>query len=750
MESFTITNEPQLFSFNEEITSRITKVKPGNLLMCELDDEPENVFYALKVRDEEPSFLKINGPPSRDNDSESEHERDSVFLRVLDSEGNDTIQPNNIFKLTIDSGHEIPSLQELKEYEENMECLHALLSHISDINQGKYMEYGFEEDCKISHTLHPVDITKEHPIITLASEETKEQLTLQPTERAEWLDKIKQHGGYVFTQEEYEGLLDRLDTNNKQIQNYISVIELDKNRTLSEYTTKELQSKFMDVIKAYISKKNTHDYTQGEGNAAAVALLIGFEEYEALSILYYLYDKGIIKTCFGKDMMNNKLNVFQATNNLLTKLGIHYYDKHIDDDMLSGIFIPIFMGKLCTFFSQNLPVKQVMILMKNYIYNNNEIELFGTYINYITEYLGINDYTEIDDIYNKLLGKKSLKQPVDLNKNPKITLEQINEFYEDLKPPQPLEPQEPQEPLEQPQEPLTIKNRIIEYKQKIKDARQKGGCTPQTLLKNIGSWSCYIDSALMLLFYDPSVLVLREILFKDVSSFYNEYTQRCEIEEIQEFLKKLTDQINGLSNKTEILTKCVPLVKKMKDCGIGVLQEKIGEVPQERSQSSTEFINYLFNLFQVPKYVNNNIENIGEILEYMHLVNTHDFAHNKIYQHDTIPSKTLIKDREDLLLIRIQNVGTNQSTPNEILKTTYDEHTIYKLKGVLINSTKKEKKSGHYTSYIRCGDEWYLYNDQPKFQLKPTFKRIGNYKDMINGLYKEPNTPEIFVYQVDN
>lgn len=251
-------------------------------------------------------------------------------------------------------------------------------------------------------------------------------------------------------------------------------------------------------------------------------------------------------------------------------------------------------------------------------------------------------------------------------------------------------------------------------------------CEPRGLLKNV-NMSCYIDSALVALLFHPTKFVWDNILTKQVKDVLDVHGKPCKIKLIQDELKKLTKMLNtGSSKKNECkVTQLRTLL--INHCNI--LNKTIKEMERETGDSM-EFIDYLYEIFEIQSYLRSSTQ-----LVYRHLILTLDVVTGKHPIQNMINGSRT--NNNDIYYLDIKsnqnpiifvNVAARQYIqpksrpffdlePTIIFPLLNENRSVkYKLTRIIIH------KPNHVILYMKCGDNWWVYNDMDKI-----YKKIGTF-----------------------
>jgi ubiquitin C-terminal hydrolase len=291
---------------------------------------------------------------------------------------------------------------------------------------------------------------------------------------------------------------------------------------------------------------------------------------------------------------------------------------------------------------------------------------------------------------------------------------------------------------------------------------------------NFNSNSCYMDSSLLCIFAIPNETINKQILQKDLDMLKNKKTLdiKCSSnintdikyrKNIQKALVGITESMRGLKN----VKNCSNIRNLFKKCS--------GPQPFHKggTQDAGEFLTYLFNIFQVENATEkkifygsnekewtfirkqktkiNPIITIGpyelsllEGLDITSVVNKEEvieFSESNIWKSST--GITYKKKREEttidapLLIFKLER----RTDPNEIMETQVfiPETLILKKRTLHLSSMVVHDGGAHYTANIKCGGNWWFYDDNPSGnQHKMIY--LGSYEKMMYNVYNEPHT----------
>jgi hypothetical protein len=278
-------------------------------------------------------------------------------------------------------------------------------------------------------------------------------------------------------------------------------------------------------------------------------------------------------------------------------------------------------------------------------------------------------------------------------------------------------------------------------------------CDPSQSITGGLTWdnnSCYIDSVLVSLLYNPSDYVIENILERDLSFIEND-AQRKQLEIIR---RQLNNIRQALENQE--LDSCVDLRKSIKK--YTQIKKKIDEFYKpiewmETQQDTIEFIDFLLDEFQAPEEMltkEYRQTNEGDIV-------TDREENSKIVYR--IPSQYVCsideESIENLVTISMEEedfeVGEETYESLEYIKELVESPMIIfhidrnfqgkKCKANIIPSLeilgktlqsivvhKGGTKGGHYIAYIRDGNCWHEFNDMMK---RKKFRNVGNFDELL-------------------
>jgi ubiquitin C-terminal hydrolase len=294
----------------------------------------------------------------------------------------------------------------------------------------------------------------------------------------------------------------------------------------------------------------------------------------------------------------------------------------------------------------------------------------------------------------------------------------------------------------------------------------KNDCKFNTL-KNIGS-SCYLDSVLMVLLAIPNKFVSTKILDVPIKNDPTLCDMNSRIK-IQTFLKDLSNSLRKDGN----IEYCTNLREVLVDCPGGEDFHLSGE------RDAGEFLQYILSMFpdtaiarkSVVTYYTNETGKFSEKnsikisrrvdkkssiirfitafqLENENILDTQQLL--KITEDSGILSGSNIVRHKDKVYKRRISVDNLEDAPyiifsvqrkspinGRILRVPlvpYQKLTLSDKKSfMLIGIVVYEKH--HYTSYFKCNDNWYFYNDISKTPVK----YIGSYSKMLKQDKRKPS-----------
>jgi ubiquitin C-terminal hydrolase len=291
---------------------------------------------------------------------------------------------------------------------------------------------------------------------------------------------------------------------------------------------------------------------------------------------------------------------------------------------------------------------------------------------------------------------------------------------------------------------------------------------------NFTSNSCYMDSSLLCTFAIPNETINKQILQKDLNSLKNNKTLdiKCSSninkdiisrKQIQKALVNITKSMRGINN----VKNCTNLRKLFSKCPGPQSFHNGG------TQDAGEFVTYLFNIFQVEnaterkKFYGTNKEDwkfirkqkvsispiitIGpyelsllEGLDITSVVNKEEvtiFSESNYWK--VSPNTTYMKKKEKtsidapILIFKLER----RDDQEEVMETSVLIPETLKLKKRILNLSSMVVHNGgaHYTANIKCGGNWWFYDDNPAGS-KHNMIYLGSYKNMLNNKYNEPDT----------
>lgn len=283
--------------------------------------------------------------------------------------------------------------------------------------------------------------------------------------------------------------------------------------------------------------------------------------------------------------------------------------------------------------------------------------------------------------------------------------------------------------------------------------------------------SCYQDSTLLALLAHPNKFITENILTKNLSDVIKNPEIKCGDEraidlenrnKIQEELVNIAKSMRKELPENESIKYCSNLRKLLRNCLSTSKQEFHGTGEQDAG----EFIQYLFNLFEVntlkrtrinfitndlDKDTKNLIESSSQINYTIPIVSISQFeikANMKIENYlatelDAVfdesnlvkyNGKTYIRrieqskvDHADFLvfyaqrLTKIDRIIKRNIIPIIPSENIHVNNTNLVLYAIVVHI------NSHYTCYIKCDDNWFYYND-----LNNNIVYVGNYNDMLN------------------
>jgi ubiquitin C-terminal hydrolase len=291
---------------------------------------------------------------------------------------------------------------------------------------------------------------------------------------------------------------------------------------------------------------------------------------------------------------------------------------------------------------------------------------------------------------------------------------------------------------------------------------------------NFTSNSCYMDSSLLCTFAIPNETINKQILQKDLDMLKNKKTLdiKCSSnintdikyrKNIQKALVGITESMRGLKN----VKNCSNIRNLFKKCS--------GPQPFHKggTQDAGEFLTYLFNIFQVENaterkiYYGSNekewtfirkqkvkrspIITIGpyelSLLEGLDITSVVNKQEETLFSKSNLwkvsPNITYKKKKEEtvidahMLIFKLER----RDDPNEVLETkVFIPETLQLKKRTLSLSSMVVHDGGaHYTANIKCGCNWWFYDDNPSGSNHKMIY-IGSYKNMMNNSHNKPTT----------
>lgn len=292
-----------------------------------------------------------------------------------------------------------------------------------------------------------------------------------------------------------------------------------------------------------------------------------------------------------------------------------------------------------------------------------------------------------------------------------------------------------------------------------------------TGLKYTGN-SCYQDSTLLALFAKPNDFITTYILESDLNKLNREIVCSDDhIEDhkikssIQKELIRITKSMRKEVNESEKVEYCSGLRRLLRKC-------PGQDFYSTSTQDAGEFLQYIFGLFRVEgmfkntkvivtNELSNKVKNYVVINEKVQqsspivLIPAHSIRKGKIdsYLNQT---EDAIFDSENLYRGPDNKKYKRRIEKNSVVFANYlvfyvqrlltEEERIYE-KILPVQSIRLPEmyhdlelsaivvhRSNHYTTYIKCDDNWYYYND-----MSQDIVSIGSYEDML----KEKTRPNV-------
>jgi len=321
---------------------------------------------------------------------------------------------------------------------------------------------------------------------------------------------------------------------------------------------------------------------------------------------------------------------------------------------------------------------------------------------------------------------------------------------------------------------------LANQKKKIerKGEEKKGACKMFKGLNYTGN-SCYQDSVLIALFSIPNAIITKNILKKPMNNIYNSRRWiMCTDDEKKDFLirnsiqKELIKITNSMREGDDSVKTCSNLRKMVRGCS------RNQTFWTTQMQDAGEFITFLFNLFQVDiahtvneTYYGNRKDkmvvwetksihrdkNSSPIID---ITNDHLIEENGLITSDflTLTERTSLdaknlarkdgKTYSEKKLIRkiissdylVFNVYRTKKTLVQVgdsyrVKEVFTPVSIFPLEKIQTNVFLNlhaivvfQRK--HYSCFIKCGNTWFYYDDNPGGKSHVIVK-IGTYSNML-------------------
>lgn len=296
-----------------------------------------------------------------------------------------------------------------------------------------------------------------------------------------------------------------------------------------------------------------------------------------------------------------------------------------------------------------------------------------------------------------------------------------------------------------------------EKKSEIAEGLDKSKECFQGALKNMYGLSCYIDSVLMILFtvlhkFTEKYIEKPNFKRNDVCSNnpQDDYKIR---ENIRKEFINLFNQVKGL--KSDQIT-CVNFSRLTEECQNPVF-ERFNISPSGNMRDASEFLSFISTVFELDRLLkytetktisklSGKTEVVTDVIEtnpiwviYPDQINKFDntedmLSYDTLIVPDsgdtlTITEKKEIKHTVDILFIDIRRLslksGASMYDLNNPNNTVFNTKIIYPTDIIDINNQRLVLvacvvfNNRHYTSFLRCNDKWYHYDDtmSPKINL---------------------------------
>jgi ubiquitin C-terminal hydrolase len=295
-------------------------------------------------------------------------------------------------------------------------------------------------------------------------------------------------------------------------------------------------------------------------------------------------------------------------------------------------------------------------------------------------------------------------------------------------------------------------------------------------LKNIGGTSCFMDSVLFALFAIPNRFITKNILKKNLQNTPKICDNSRDLrirKSVQDFLNTLTIAIR----KDKNIIGCNKLRDQFKKCRIRGF-ENFG---RNKQQESGEFLIYLLRLFGSENFATRKIttyatNSIAQKIPKDKLFKTSEFENRVSFvikissfelrnREDRTDNRLhyLLKDIDDSGELDENNLFYPENLPGKdfrrkisissildapylvfwvnradpisqtVLRTkitpsqqiTLPSGNVLKLNAIVVH--RGAISSGHYITFFKCREQWYLYDD-----LNPRIKQFGTYNKMLD------------------
>lgn len=316
------------------------------------------------------------------------------------------------------------------------------------------------------------------------------------------------------------------------------------------------------------------------------------------------------------------------------------------------------------------------------------------------------------------------------------------------------------------------------FKSEIDKTELEKACSMEIRGLDYISNSCYQDSTLLCLLGISNQFITTQILEKNLSESSYQCEDKNETESlkrrknVQVQIKYITESMRGLNT----INYCSGLRQALAKCP-GTQEFHLGG-----TQSAGEFLQHLFNIFQVNgmsateirSYSNDKInwfhENIkhldsnqGSPILHIHPITIKSIPENTFLHRFISYTSTSTLDDNNLwypdkknkpnehykyrklknvindtpyLVIYLQRLHAKdifgletefldkQIIPNETL--TINKKRLY-LTGIVVHD-----RYAHYMAYFKCSDKWFFYNDEPGRLEGHTITYVGDYQNLLN------------------